>query len=650
MSSLHAGGSRPSSQNSLRDKLHLGKKSKKPLSSADSTEDLSQKTCPEIIEEERLEDIEECDLFDRSHDSYPFRKADDLPSARLREKDSKFVKNGSAGIQGKRREPPKCPEIITSQPSAHTSRVWPTNNTAEKDKNGCCLFGLCQFKSNSHDAAFAASGSKSRLKRNSIGPLAASELDVDLNKEAYSHRDDISEIIEMPNTKSSLSSHTLMDGTGRDALSPHATPLPSSRISTPLLNRSRNTTPFGDQSQDGRSLLMVPDLASVNGDFHSSLISGDKRIAVLNIYLLSLSSPMLMLIRSAWNNFMIRATLMMDAEFEKNAKAGAVRATYNQVEKMEVLFIQLKRELFRPDNSLEDIYDLSNELRIASERNFVLKKIFWKNSDMFPYYVHVIQSYVPTSRTNLNTVNGRKQRHEEIELVILLTQIISIMFRETELIPARFQTLKSQRGKAVLDLLRVLTCQPEIPEKQVAPSGRAAELIQSFQDEGYSSASATEVTKLLGEFTDVSMTTVFELFLMARQANWNHNSDNFLNIFWMVQVLEELSTTEKYVERVIQQAMALISPSQVEQLSPAEAVKLYQQFSVILIFLSYSPRVTFFIRNNYMEEFKYFVQPAVVERKLSSSFPITRDTIKLIEDVLSKVLDVPGVNLSITPR
>lgn len=52
------------------------------------------------------------------------------------------------------------------------------------------------------------------------------------------------------------------------------------------------------------------------------------------------------------------------------------------------------------------------------------------------------------------------------------------------------------RGKSVLDLLRVLTCQPEIPEKQVAPSGRAAELIQSFQDEGYSSAAATEVLSI----------------------------------------------------------------------------------------------------------------------------------------------------------
>lgn len=252
MSSLHAGGSRPSSQNSLRDKLHLGKKSKKPLSAGDSTEDLSQKTRQEIIEEERLEDIEECDLFDRSHDSYAFRKADGLPSARFCEKGSKFIKNGSASIQGKRREPPKCPEIITSQPSAHASRVWPTNNTAEKDKDGCCLFGLCQFKSNRQDTAFIASGSKSRLKRNSIGPLAASELDLDLNKEAYSHRDDVSEIIEMPNTKSSLSSHTLMDSSGRDVVTPQATPLPSSRISTPLLHRSRNTTPLGDQSQDGR--------------------------------------------------------------------------------------------------------------------------------------------------------------------------------------------------------------------------------------------------------------------------------------------------------------------------------------------------------------------------------------------------------------
>lgn len=61
---------------------------------------------------------------------------------------------------------------------------------------------------------------------------------------------------------------------------------------------------------------------------------------------------------------------------------------------MEVLFIQLKRELFRPDNSLEDIYDLSNELKLASERNFVLKKIFWKVSS---FMKNLTTNFIPKS-------------------------------------------------------------------------------------------------------------------------------------------------------------------------------------------------------------------------------------------------------------
>ena len=47
-------------------------------------------------------------------------------------------------------------------------------------------------------------------------------------------------------------------------------------------------------------------------------------------------------------------------------------------EKMEALFNQLKRELLSPDNTMEDSFNLLNELRIATERNFALKKMFWK--------------------------------------------------------------------------------------------------------------------------------------------------------------------------------------------------------------------------------------------------------------------------------
>lgn len=50
-------------------------------------------------------------------------------------------------------------------------------------------------------------------------------------------------------------------------------------------------------------------------------------------------------------------------------------------EKMELLFNALKRDLLNPENSMEDIFSLLTELKTAAEKNFTLKKLFWKVSD-----------------------------------------------------------------------------------------------------------------------------------------------------------------------------------------------------------------------------------------------------------------------------
>ena len=47
-------------------------------------------------------------------------------------------------------------------------------------------------------------------------------------------------------------------------------------------------------------------------------------------------------------------------------------------EKTALLFHQLKQELLNPDNTMEQIYELLDELKIATEKNFVLKRLFWK--------------------------------------------------------------------------------------------------------------------------------------------------------------------------------------------------------------------------------------------------------------------------------
>ncbi|CAG2201540.1 unnamed protein product [Mytilus edulis] len=203
---------------------------------------------------------------------------------------------------------------------------------------------------------------------------------------------------------------------------------------------------------------------------------------------------------SAWSNYLIRCTLMLDPDYEKAFRSSIVRGQQIQREKMEALFNQLKRELLNLENTMEDSFNLLNELRVATERNFALKKMFWKNTDMFLFLVNQLQHYLPKSPVNVNTEHGRSQRCDELELTILLTEIMSLMFRESEIIPARIQTLKAERGRPVFDLLKVLICTPEVPEKMAAPSD-----------------SDREIDKQVLEFTKVALQTVFELFLMAKQ-------------------------------------------------------------------------------------------------------------------------------------
>ncbi|XP_062620239.1 uncharacterized protein C12orf56-like isoform X2 [Saccostrea cucullata] len=412
-------------------------------------------------------------------------------------------------------------------------------------------------------------------------------------------------------------------------------PLVNSRRSsvTTIRGISRAGTPA--QDFDGTRSASNLGMASVS-DFGSSIIRVNTLLAPeerkktsVSIYLLNLQSPMLMLIRSAWNNYLIKHTLNIDLDYEKSFKSGAIRSGPVQREKMEGLFNALKRDLLNPDNTMEDTFSLLTELKTATEKNFTLKKLFWKNADMFLFLVRQTMRYLPKSPVNVNTEHGRVQRADELELVILLTEILSLMFRESEIIPARIQTLKADRGKAIFDLIRLLICNPEVPEKMAAPS-KSTQNLQATDE---------EIKKQIDEFRKSALLALFEIFLMARQANWGNREASFFNISWVIKTMEEMRMTEAFVENVIDQMMKFIGPSRKDALMPQEAVTLYVQFSVLQTFLHYSPKISGFIRSHYLEEFKYFVQVPVVMKKLPQSYPICMITMSLIESVTNKVLD-----------
>ncbi|WAR25201.1 CL056-like protein [Mya arenaria] len=383
-----------------------------------------------------------------------------------------------------------------------------------------------------------------------------------------------------------------------------------SSVTTLRGHGDRAVTPAMDDIER-RSVLSIASMSDYGGSMQRLSLLGmegiaEKRRAVLNLYLLSSQSPMLMLIRSAWCNCLISATLMLNPEMLETPKGSVLQTS--QRGRQEMLFQELKRDLLKPDNDIEDLFYLLNELKLATEKNFVLKRFFWKNADLFHFFVKKLQSFLQRSADKA----GQLRRTNEFELITLLVDILCMMFHESEIIQERTQALKAERGKYVLALLMVLTCNPEIPEKR--PGEKT----------------------IIDNFTRTSLGTVFELFLMAKQANWSHLEGNFYNISWMISTLEELRDTEKFIARVVDMMLSMISKSSGDRLSPADAVLLYQMFFVLNNFLQYSRRIKTFISTTYAEEFKYFVKVPLVMRKLPQTYPVYQLLQTQVDDAYRK--------------
>ncbi|KAK3604342.1 hypothetical protein CHS0354_000339 [Potamilus streckersoni] len=417
----------------------------------------------------------------------------------------------------------------------------------------------------------------------------------------------------------------------------------------------RGTSRAGTPAQETDDKRSLGGIASSYSDMGGSVtgrsllgVEGvpEKKRTVLNIYLLNNVSPMLMLIRSAWSNYLIRATLQFSNDYLATARSDIVfpKSSQNQREKMELLFQQLKRELLIPSNTMEKTFELLNELRTATEKNFALKKLFWKSPDIFNFFLRQLQKYLPKSKVNVNSDSGRKERADELEFVILVIEIICLMFRESEIIVERNTTLKAERGKSALDLLMVLTCVPEIPKRH-SISGAGVTKTDEFRVE-----SDTEIEKLMSEFRKNSIHVVSELFLMAKQANWSNSEDSFFNLSWMVKTMEEIKSTEKYVDEVIKMMLKMISPKADSILSPEDTVLLYQQFFVLQIFFQHSPKIRSFICANYLEEFRYYVRGPAISQRISPSYPICASTLTIIEQVMTKVMESAKLMGSKTPR
>ncbi|XP_017728104.1 PREDICTED: uncharacterized protein C12orf56 homolog isoform X1 [Rhinopithecus bieti] len=323
-----------------------------------------------------------------------------------------------------------------------------------------------------------------------------------------------------------------------------------------------------------------------------------------------------------------KATLLQDPFYASEfSRAIGSQKPYRSEEKIKH-FSQLKSELFLKDNSLRRILPLIMELKAAAQKNFILKRLFWKTGDLFYFLVNKLHEYLPESRDK-NALQNQSQRVDELVACIEIIQTLVLMFRETETESSRLNTLAAKKG-TLFNLLVVLISEPQIPKScpvfDIQLVADSALVRMSFD---------AELRKLILEYTNTATALLYEILLVFQQGNLGLGSTKFA-ISCMMSFLQSCPPIITFVASIVKQVVRGLSAS-FQLLSPCQAVLLYQQFYILKSCLRHSRTLAEYIKNNYREEFRYFIHMPALQKRLPLCYPITQPTTQLFHEVLKLV-------------
>uniref|UniRef100_A0A8C6DYM7 Chromosome 12 open reading frame 56 n=1 Tax=Moschus moschiferus TaxID=68415 RepID=A0A8C6DYM7_MOSMO len=314
--------------------------------------------------------------------------------------------------------------------------------------------------------------------------------------------------------------------------------------------------------------------------------------------------------------------------FWRGKKSNSLNKSFFRSEEKIKHFGQLKSELFLKDNTLRKILCLITELKVTAQKNFILKRLFWKTSDLFYFLVNKLHEYLPESRDK-NALHNRSQRADELVVCIEIIQTLGRMFRETETESLRLNILAAKKG-TLFNLLVILISEPQIPKScpvfdiQLVADSTLVEM--SFD---------AELQKLILEYTDTATALLYEILLVFQQGNLGLESTKFA-ISWIMSFLQSCPPIITFVANIVKQVVKGLSAS-FQLLSPGRAVLLYQQFYILKSCLQYSKTLAEYIRNNYREEFRYFIHMPALVKRLPLCYPITQPTTQLFHEVLKLI-------------
>eukprot|EP00063_Salmo_salar_P033593 XP_014008428.1 PREDICTED: uncharacterized protein C12orf56 homolog isoform X2 [Salmo salar] len=413
------------------------------------------------------------------------------------------------------------------------------------------------------------------------------------------------------------------------------------RLKTTRSASCPNPETLGDRTQIPREAPLVPrrrgsvlarllkrDRVVRERDGEKEEEEGGEREAELHLYAVSPTSRIYLHLQSSWNSYIIRSTLLLDPLYRRRCNVMLSTSPQKQApiswERTAHLFRQLSGELLQEGISLESLYLLLQELRTAAHRSITLRKLFWRSNDMFPFLVPMLEDSLQScQRSETNTADS-------LLLCTLIAQTLALMFRETEIEPARLNMLTAKQGALTARLLLALVCDPEL-QSQTQGSRRVS------PDSRQGSPPHTELQGLLEEYLDAGCSLLFELVVLCQEASRTPSLEHFLTVGWILRILQPHPSLLSFVGYQARQVVVVLSGSQTP-LSPSQAALLFQRCRVLLACLKYSSHLGQHLRTEYREEFRYYVKLPCVEEKLPPDYPISQPALRLVSQLLGLII------------
>ncbi|TRY58906.1 hypothetical protein DNTS_003115 [Danionella cerebrum] len=350
---------------------------------------------------------------------------------------------------------------------------------------------------------------------------------------------------------------------------------------------------------------------------------GEEKEEELHLYAVSPSSRIFLHLQSSWSSYIIRSTLMLDPLYRK--RCGIFSSTPHKEkqhkiswERTSLLFTQLSGEMLQENISLESLYLLLQELHTATCRNHTIKKLFWRSPDLYPFLVRTLVESSQHEQEGVHTT-------DRVLLCTLVVQVLSLMFRETEIEPKRLSMLTAKQGVCTADMLLALVCDPDL------------QLPNSTN--GFKSA-IIKLQRLQADYLDAASALLFEVLVLCQEASRTPALGHFLTIGWVFRLLKPHPFLMPFFGYQAQQLIVLLSGPQFP-VSPSQAVLLYQRSQVLLCCLQHCPFLNKYIRTTFREEFRYYVKMSELEEKLPSHYPISQPAQRLLSQLLCLILEKP---------